>query len=44
MKCIQNVETKEIKRVTNEEGDASVRSGKWKFIPRSEWKKVRPAK
>lgn len=41
MKCIQNVSTEEIVKVSDEQADRQVNSGKWKFVPRSAWKVIR---
>ena len=44
MKCIQsvkktkNIEVGEIRRVNDKEADSEVKSGYWKYIPKSEWK------
>ena len=44
MKCIQsikqtkNIELGTIKRVDEKDADSSVKSGYWKYIPKSEWK------
>lgn len=45
MKCIKSLkETKtvflgEIKRVDDADAETNVRSGFWKYVPKSEWKK-----
>ena len=45
MKCIQsiketkNVELGTIKRVEDVDAETSVKSGYWKYVPKSEWKK-----
>ena len=45
MKCIQsikqtkNVELGIIKRVDDVDAEISVKSGYWKYVPKSEWKK-----
>ena len=41
MKCIKNITTNEIKRVSNEIATASVESGKFSFIPKKDWKETR---
>ena len=46
MKCIKSIkETKTVKlgtiqRVVDEEADVKVKTGEWKFVPKSEWKEV----
>ena len=46
MKCIKSIkETKTVKlgtiqRVVDKEADVKVKTGEWKFIPKSEWKEV----
>jgi gamma-glutamylcysteine synthetase len=40
MKCLKSSKTGEIIRVTNEKADQATRE--WKFIPKSEWKALRP--
>lgn len=45
MKCIQlikqmkTVDLGEIKRVDDSDAEVSVKSGYWKYVPKSEWKK-----
>lgn len=38
MKCIKNLETKEIKRVDDTIAHSRVKLGDWVYIPKSEWK------
>ena len=38
MKCVKNLATNEIKRVSDSIADTYVNTGKFKFIPKSEWK------
>jgi hypothetical protein len=44
MKCIQsiratkNTEVGVIKRINDKEAESEVKSGYWKYIPKSEWK------
>jgi hypothetical protein len=46
MKCIKSIkETKTVKlgtiqRVVDKEADVKVKTGEWKFVPKSEWKEV----
>ena len=45
MKCVKNIKTEEIKRVSTMFADQMVASGQWMFVPRKEWKvKVRDKK
>lgn len=45
MKCIQSikqtktVELGEVKRIDDADAEVSVKSGYWKYVPKSEWKK-----
>lgn len=45
MKCIQSikqtktVELGEVKRTNDADAEVSVKSGYWKYVPKSEWKK-----
>ena len=45
MKCIQSIkQTKEIeigtiKRLNDNDAESNVKSGYWKYVPKSEWKK-----
>ena len=41
MKCIRNNDTKEVKRVSNDNATYQVEKGKWSFCPKSEWKALR---
>ena len=41
MKCIKNITTNEIKRVSDEIATSQVESGKFSFCGKSEWKKDR---
>lgn len=49
MKCIQsiketkNVEFGTIKRVDDVDAETKVKSGYWKYVPKSEWKKQNKA-
>jgi hypothetical protein len=41
IKCIRQTKTydlDEIRRVSDQDADEKVKSGTWKFIPKSEWK------
>lgn len=38
MKCIKNVATNKIERVSNETAHTRVNSGKWNYIPKHEYK------
>lgn len=38
MKCVKNVKTSEIVRVSEESADLKVSSGKWNYCSKSEWK------
>ena len=38
-KCIQNVKTDKVKRVSNNEAIEEVNSGKWKYIGKSIYKR-----
>ena len=38
MKCIQNVETEDIQRVTDLKAMHRVFKGGWKYVPKSLWK------
>lgn len=40
MKCVQEVRSKEIKKVRNEEADKLVRAGTFKFVPKKLWKEI----
>lgn len=40
MKCVQEVKSKEIKRVKDEEADQLVKAGTFKFIPKKLWKEI----
>ena len=40
MKCLKSTKTGKIIRVTDREADMA--SSEWKFIPKSEWKALRP--
>ena len=51
MKCIKsikatkNVEVGVIKRINDKEAESEVKSGYWKYIPKTEWKSdVKPSK
>ena len=37
MKCIKNIKTGNIIRVSNQQADQTV-GREWKFVPKSEWK------
>ena len=41
MKCVKNLNTDEIKRVTEDRASSMVNLGTWKYVPKSEWKAVR---
>jgi hypothetical protein len=41
MKCVKNVHTNEIKRVSDEQANRLVMSGGHYFTPKSEWKALR---
>lgn len=43
MKCVKNVETGEVKRLSEEMATFRVNSGLWKFCPKKEWKETRVA-
>ena len=38
MKCIRNMETGEIKRVTDEHAISKVATGKFSYCPKADWK------
>ena len=40
VKCVQEVKSKEIKKVKNEEADKLVRAGTFKFVPKKLWKEI----
>ena len=42
MKCLKNSNTAEIKRVSDERATEMVATGNWAFIPKKEWKAIRP--
>lgn len=42
MKCVKNVDGI-IRRVKDEQATAYVKSGDWKYVPKSEWKAFRIA-
>lgn len=45
MKCVQYLLTNEIARVENDEAHRLVANGRYRYVPKSEWKKAsRPAK
>jgi hypothetical protein len=39
-KCIQNVKSDKVKRVSNQEANEQVDSGKWKYIGKSIYKRL----
>ncbi len=39
MKCVANVATHKIKRVTNELANILVSSGDWNYVPKAIWKR-----
>ena len=41
MKCIKNLETSEIKRVSEYTAHFNVDGGDWIYIPKSEWKSLK---
>ena len=43
MKCVKNLSTNEIKRVSDDRAVELVSMGKWNFAPKKEWKAQRPA-
>jgi hypothetical protein len=43
MKCVKNVHTNEIRRVSDEQANRLVMSGGHYFTPKSEWKALRVA-
>lgn len=43
MKCVKNLSTSEIKRVSDNHATELVAKG-WSFVPKSEWKLQRPVK
>lgn len=38
IKATKQIQVGQIKRVTEKEADSDVRSGYWKYVPKSEWK------
>jgi hypothetical protein len=41
MKCIRNINTKEVRRVSNEQAERQVSTNNWMFCPKSDWKALR---
>lgn len=42
MKCIVNIKSDKIKRISDDSAQLAVDSGDWKYVPKKEWKeKVR---
>ena len=41
MKCVKNIESAEIRRVSEQIAENLVNTSKWKYIPKSEWKPTR---
>lgn len=41
MKCVKQVESGIIERVSDHEADARVKSAKWMFVPKAAWKAAR---
>lgn len=38
MKCVKNVDTERIERVSDQLARKRVTAGTWKYIPKSQWK------
>jgi hypothetical protein len=41
VKCIRNINTKEVRRVSNEQAERQVATNNWMFCPKSDWKALR---
>lgn len=44
MKCVKNTQTGEVRRVTEVEAHVLTKDGKWKYIPKSVWRKAKGGK
>lgn len=40
MKCIKHKETGEIRRETDKNADSAIKTNRWEFCAKSEWKKA----
>jgi len=41
MKCVRNMTTSEVKRVSNEQAERLVAKSDYKYVPKKEWKALR---
>jgi len=43
-KCIQSIKDGKVKRVSNDQAKEDVQSGKWKYIGKSEYARIKQSK